>query len=157
MRTVCETGFNAGFSTHLWLAAKPDIHVYSFDIGQLACSRPMAEFITSKYPGRVNITWGDSTKTLPKFMAQNPNIKCDLMVIDGGHIYSVAKQDLMNFYKMASSPLNVVLIDNYPDLRFKNELAHAWDEGVRSGQVAEMFRCHYRTYNQGFSFGRFVL
>lgn len=157
MRTVCETGFNVGYSTHLWLAANPNIHVYSFDIGQLGCSKPMAAFITSKYPGRVNITWGDSTQTMPQFIKDNPDIKCDLMVIDGGHIYSVAKKDRLNFSQMVSGPHNILFIDNYPDFRFKNDLAHAWDEGIRSGQVAELFRCHYTTYKQGFSFGRFVV
>ena len=30
---ICETGFNAGHSTFMWLNVNPDVHVYSFDIG----------------------------------------------------------------------------------------------------------------------------
>ena len=56
IKTVCETGFNAGHSTLAWLAGNMNTHVYSFDLGRHAYSRPMAAHLQAKFPGRLNVT-----------------------------------------------------------------------------------------------------
>ena len=52
VKTICETGFNAGHSTLVWLTAQNNTNVYSFDLGEHEYGRPMADFLSSKFPGR---------------------------------------------------------------------------------------------------------
>ena len=128
-----------------------------FDIGKRKCARPMAKYLTSKYADRLNVTWGDSTETLPQFIKQNPNIRCDIMLIDGGHIFKVAASDMKNFKLMASASKNIIFMDNYPDRRFQNKLSRVWEMEKRKGGLLEIFRCHYKNYKSGFTFGRFMI
>lgn len=155
IHTVCETGFNTGEGTVMWLSAKDSIKVYSFDIGQHSYARKMAAYIHEHFPGRHNITWGDSTKTLPTFSAANHKVKCDLVFIDGGHTYGVALADFNNFANMAYTG-SIVILDNYPDTRlnFMTELGLVWEAKRRTGEIIEIFKCSYgRRRKQGFSVG----
>jgi len=52
VRTVCETGFNAGHSTLTYLVANPNVRVYSFDIGGHDYSRDMAIYLRKRFPNR---------------------------------------------------------------------------------------------------------
>jgi len=61
----------------------------------------------------LNLTWGDSRLTIPAFAEAHPDIKCDIVMVDGGHSASVAKADLMNFAKMAA-PGHLLVIDDTP-------------------------------------------
>ena len=151
VRTVCETGFNAGHSTFLWLQANSKTQVYSFDIGSHGYSRKMAEHIRAAFPGRFNITWGDSTITLPAYRKAHPEVTCDMIVIDGGHTRRVCGSDYENFRKMASSQ-SIVFLDNYPDKRFN--LGNVWERAKIEGEICEMFRCNYWPKKpHGFSVG----
>ncbi len=156
IRTVCETGFNAGHSSFIWLQANPHTYVYSFDLGSHHYGRPIAQYLQRKFPRRLNVTWGDSSETLPAFRRQNPDVTCDLILIDGGHTYDVCKADYDNFIEMAS-PDNIVVLDNYPDKRLGTRtLGDVWEGGKRSGELIEIFQCDYEPRRrQGFSVGRF--
>ena len=55
---------------------------------------------------------GDSTKTLVQFMAEHPDVKCDVISVDGAHSKHFPDKDLNNFKYLANYP-NVVLIDDY--------------------------------------------
>ena len=62
VNTICETGFNAGHGTLQWLTGSDHAHVYSFDIGSHYYTRPMADYLNRTFPGRLHITFGDSTQ-----------------------------------------------------------------------------------------------
>ncbi len=154
VRTVCETGFNAGHSAFTWLQSNSKARLYSFDIGTHAYARPMAEFLKQSFPERFNITWGDSTLTLPEFRKIHPEVTCDLISIDGGHTYKACKSDYENFKKMAHSE-SIVMLDNYPDKRFLKPLGDVWERAKREGEISEIFQCNYWPDKpQGFSVGR---
>lgn len=156
IRTVCETGFNGGHSSFMWLQANPNTTVYSFDIGEHRYSRPMADYLQQRFPGRLTVTWGDSTKTLPAFRKANPAVKCDVISIDGGHTNPVCLSDYNNFRQMASLD-NIILLDNYPDTRlgWMQKLGDVWESAKREGQIIEIFQCNYEPkVPQGFSVGR---
>ena len=159
VKTICETGFNAGHSTFGWLTINPRAKVYSFDIGRHAYSKPMAQHIRRLYPGRFNITWGDSRKTLPEFRRQHVDVLCDLVIIDGGHTTDICKSDLLNFKKMANSD-TVVILDNYPQksAKFVKILGDVWEWAKRNGVISEIFRCHVdrKPHDFGFSVGRYI-
>ena len=134
----------------MWLLANPNAKVYSFDLGYYPCSRPMADYLKNRFPGRFTITFGDSTKTLPIFMRENPDVKCDLISVDGGHTVEVASSDFAHFYHMANSP-NWLMYDNHPD---KYRIGASWEQLKRRGMVTEYFRCQYFTRVHGFTFGQ---
>ena len=158
VKTVCETGFNAGHSTLVWLSAKPDIHVYSFDLGAHAYAKPMAQFVTKRFPGRLRITWGDSKTTLPKFHQEHPDVKCDLAIVDGGHTTAIANADFDNFRQMVNRD-NIVVMDDYPSgvTYFQQGLGAVWEKKKRMYQLLEIFQCSYGAKSmRGFSIG-FIL
>ena len=153
VKTVCETGFNAGHSTLIWLLANPNVKVYSFDLNRHPCTAPMADYIRKRFPDRFTITYGNSTETLPAFRRENPDVKCDMSIADGGHTVPIASSDLENFYQM-STKLNIVFYDNHPD---RYEIGASWELLKRRGLLTEYFRCQYLERNMhGFTFGQYV-
>ena len=52
VRTVCETGFNAGHSTLVYLVSNPDVHVYNFDLGNHEYSQYMADYLGNRFRNR---------------------------------------------------------------------------------------------------------
>lgn len=100
-RTVLEIGFNAGHSTLLFLLANPASSVVCFDLCEHKYTRPCFEFLASRFPGRVELYAGDSLKTVPRFIAENPGRMFDLVHIDGCHEAAVADGDFWNCYGVA--------------------------------------------------------
>lgn len=90
IKTVCETGFNIGHSSLNYLTANGQLVVYSFDLGEHRYALEMSEYMTKKFPGRFFIHFGNSVMSIPEFIRDNPNFKCDFMLVDGGHWYPVA-------------------------------------------------------------------
>ena len=159
VRTVCETGFNAGHSTFTWLSENPHVRVYSFDIGTHKYSRPMAELLSSMFAGRLTLTWGDSKKTLPRFQQQNPDVRCDLIIVDGGHSFEVAQADVNNFRRMANRK-NILVLDDYPTPDYDKQLGPVWEGGKKNKTIKENFRCNYRRFlpiSHGFTVGQYLL
>ena len=159
VKMVCETGFNAGHSSFLWLSTNPQTHVYSFDIGEHKYSQKMAAYLQSQFPGRLNVTWGDSTLTLPEFHRNYPSIKCDLLFIDGGHTISVAQSDFNTFRQMAN-PVHLVMMDDHPALhvtRSDNGPRTVWEEAKLKGTVHELAVCSRHGEMRGVAFGMYLL
>eukprot|EP01012_Entosiphon_sulcatum_P001138 TRINITY_DN10207_c0_g1_i1.p1 TRINITY_DN10207_c0_g1~~TRINITY_DN10207_c0_g1_i1.p1 ORF type:complete len:271 (+),score=32.54 TRINITY_DN10207_c0_g1_i1:23-814(+) len=94
---VCETGFNLGLSSSLWLGANRNSTVYSFDLGRHSYGRRAAAFLNSVFQNRLTVTWGDSSKTISQFRRAHPNVKCDVISVDGGHLIANAYGDLVGF------------------------------------------------------------
>ncbi len=155
VETVCETGFNAGHSTLMWLTTNPKARVYSFDIGSHEYSRPMAQYLAEEFPGRLHVTWGDSTVTLPAFRKAHPEVTCDFLIIDGGHSHEVCQSDYDNFKEMANDK-SIILLDNYPDKRktWQKDLGDVWEQAKQKGEIIEIFQCRYMRVPQGFCVGR---
>lgn len=55
VRTVCETGFNAGYSTSVWLATNPLLKVINFDLPVMEYGASCAEFLQNKFPDRLEV------------------------------------------------------------------------------------------------------
>ena len=133
--TVCETGFNLGHSSLLWLQTNPRVKVFSFDLGIHPYVKPSAEYINQYFPGRLTLIIGDSRETLPRFAKANPNIKCDLFFVDGGHENNVPQSDM--FWAIAmlnkTNTNSRVLIDDLhlPDVR------EVYDLTIKQGLLKE--------------------
>ncbi len=154
-------GFNAGHNTFMWFAADPHLHVYSFDLGEHKYTQPMAEHLQEMFPGRLNITLGDSRKTLPQLYKMNPQIKCDLVVIDGGHKGDVPMRDFENFYPMVDAlSEHLILLDDWPSKSFPN-IDKMWKNVTRSGRARTIAQCNrggrtIRKIQRGLTFGMYA-
>ena len=145
VKTICEVGFNAGHSAISWLAADMKVNLYSFDLGKHDYVRPLAEYVTQRYPGRFQIILGDSRETMPKFIREHPAVKCDIMSIYGAHFDEVIQEDFNNFQKMAN-PKNLLHYDDYPSgatpIRTQ-EMGMTWEMRKQNGKLTELFKCSF--------------
>jgi predicted O-methyltransferase YrrM len=137
IKRIAEIGFHLGFSSYAFLKPKSDITVTSFDIGAHEFVSGAKEIIDRKFPKRHTLILGDSTKTVPEYAAQNPDTKFDLIFIDGGHDYEVAKADLKNM-KSFARPDTLLLIDDLtPWLSWGKGPTQAWMEAIQSGEIIQ--------------------
>lgn len=141
-RLIGEIGFNAGFSSFAFLSAHPDTTVVSFDLGEHGYSRTAKKLIDKKFPGRHTLINGDSTKTVPEYHSEHPDLKFDLVFIDGGHDYDVAKSDVANMRLFCGENTAVVMDDLTPWLSWGEGPYRAWSEALSAGMIRqeEMFK-----------------
>src|SRR5262249_10044507 len=115
---IAETGFNTGVSSRAFLSARPDTTVVSFDIGHHPWVRARKAAIHTVFPRRHELVLGDSRDTLRAYAAKHPGTRFDLVFIDGGHEYDVARADLLNFRAMSHDHTVVVMDDLTPWLEW---------------------------------------
>ena len=159
VKTICEIGFNAGHSTLQWLTGSDDTVVYSFDIGEYDYTRPMAGYLNKTFPGRLHLTFGNSLETVPRFTATNRNVKCDVVVVDGGHTREVGLGDLRNMQVLANMQRHVLVFDDLPSgyAKFLTALGEAWNQMRADGHIVERYACTEQpTKLKGFTVGYYV-
>lgn len=143
-KRIGEIGFNASFSTQTFLSASPDTTVVSFDLLARGYTKVAKKLVDEKFPGRHTLIGGDSTKTVPDFAAKNPDLKFDLVFIDGGHSYEVAMADILNMRKLCTAESAVVIDDLTPWLKWGKGPTKAWNEAIEQGLVRQD-----ELYNEG--------
>lgn len=155
VETVCEIGFNGGHSTAMWLSTKNNIRLFSFDIGDHHYMHNALQFINFKFPGRLNLTLGNSLTTVPEFVSHNPGLVCDLLHVDGGHMGDVPARDLVNMRGLAGSHSIVVMDDINCQMDFCLDPQKAWDHAKATGLIEEL-DCARSKY-KGWCVGRYLL
>lgn len=153
---ICETGFNLGHSSFNYLTANEKAIVHSFDLGKHAYAHKMSDYLKTLFPTRFFIHFGDSTKTIPEFIRNNSGFQCDLMFVDGGHVYPVALADIKNFAKIANLKENIISFDDYPT-DWGKSFGKAWDDVIKQGILKEFMRCTFQNIvgrQRGFTIGR---
>ncbi len=61
------------------------------------------------------MTFGDSRQSISEFYKSHPDIRCDVIVIDGGHLDDVPAADIKNFRQFVDvNKQHTVLIDDFP-------------------------------------------
>jgi predicted O-methyltransferase YrrM len=101
-----EIGFNAGFSTVLFLMSNPELKMTCVDIGLHRYTVPCYEQIKRDFGDRVNLLVGDSVEVVPTIQD-----KFDLIHIDGGHGLYVAERDICNTFRLLQSPSIIIMDD----------------------------------------------
>jgi len=134
IKDVMEIGFNSGFSTLLMLLTNPNMRISCFDLGEHQYTIPCYENLKKTFGDRINITIGDSTKTL-----QNVNDNYDLIHIDGGHSTEVANSDIINSYRLSKRG-TILIMDDYD---FPN-LHNLWDDYIIKYNLKKL---HINIYN----------
>lgn len=155
---ILEIGFNAGHSSDFFLS-NSDASVISFELGT---DNPVVysakEYMDLTYPGRHMIIYGDSRKTIPIFSSSYPE-KFDILFIDGGHEYEVARDDLANCKELADKDTILIMDDtNYiPEniMSWSEGPTRAWKEAVAAGEVIELGHDEY-CKGRGMSWGKYL-
>jgi predicted O-methyltransferase YrrM len=135
VKRIAEIGFCLGHSSDVYLSSRPDISLVSFDMIYYWYNDAGRHYIDSKYPGRFLLFKGDSLRTVPEFIRNNPGVNFDLIIIDGGHEYRVALQDIINMERLAR-PDTILIMD---DTAFE-PVNRAWNECIKNGLVEELER-----------------
>lgn len=138
VHTVLEIGFNAGHSSYVFLEARPDVQVVSFDLGEHAYVSAAKDFIDKKFPGRHQLVLGDSTVTVPQYRQTYPEALFDLAFVDGGHDYEVAIADLRNCQQLVARNGLVVMDDLLPWKTWGIGPTRAWAEVAQEGLVTSL-------------------
>lgn len=136
-KIIGEVGFNAGYSSYIFLQSYPNSRVVSFDIGEWDYVQSAKDFIDKKFPGRHTLIIGDSRNTIPEYSKNNPGTTFDIVFIDGGHTYDVAKADLLNMQILSNSQTSLVMDDIIPWREFGKGPTRAWTEMIGDGLVIQ--------------------
>jgi predicted O-methyltransferase YrrM len=136
--TYLEIGVRRGHSMAMVAAHAPECSIYGFDLwirDYAALDNPGEEFVRAQLPrvgyhGRMELTCGDSARTVPAFFAQHPDLFFDLVTVDGDHSARGARTDLENVLPRLTIGGLLVFDDlanqSHPELR------RVWQETVVS-------------------------
>jgi len=157
---IMEIGFNAGHSAEIFLKHNPSATLLSFDLGLHRYIGLAKRYIDITYPGRHKLIIGDSTEMIPHFIENNTDTKFDIIFIDGGHQYEIAKQDLDNCFKLAHKDTIVILDDTIFTRGWEQEYTigptQTWTEHLLENTIIELESKDY-CFGRGMSWGKYTM
>jgi hypothetical protein len=156
---VMEIGFNAGHSAEVFLENNKTLNLTSFDIGWHNYVSVAKEYIDTTYPDRHTLILGDSRITIPQYILNNKDKKFDVIFIDGGHDYEIAKADLENCFHLAHENTIVILDDTIFTEGFQYIFnigpTNAWLDQLHQKKILELNRKEYCS-GRGMSWGKYL-
>jgi predicted O-methyltransferase YrrM len=156
---VMEIGFNAGHSAEVFLKNNKDLTLTSFDLGSHDYVTTAKQYIDFTYSYRHNLIIGDSRVTIPDYLKNN-NTKFDVIFIDGGHEYDIAKSDLENCFYLAHKETIVAIDDTIYTPGWEQGYTigptKAWIENLNENKIIELYRGDY-CIGRGMSWGKYVM
>jgi predicted O-methyltransferase YrrM len=157
---VMEIGFNAGHSAEVFLQNNKFLTLTSFDLGSHNYVMTAKKYIDATYPNRHNLILGDSRTTIPIYSKNNKDIKFDIIFIDGGHNYEIAKADMENCFHLAHKDTIVILDDTIFTQGWEKEYTigptRTWIEHLQQNKIVELNRKDYCN-GRGMSWGKYIL
>jgi len=141
---ICQTGFNYGTSAFAFLCSG-QARLFSWDLGDHDYVQKSGELIQENFPKRHTLILGDSTQTLKEAASKAPHPdllkKCDIVFVDGGHNFGIAKADIYNFKELAK-PGALLLVDDCGQRektgsRQQHRVTRAFDLAVTENLVTE--------------------
>jgi len=155
---MMEIGFNAGHSAEVFLQNNKDLTLTSFDLGIYDYIKPAKEYIDSTYPNRHTLILGDSRITIPIYLQIKKDAKFDIIFIDGGHHYEIAKADMENCFHFAHKDTIVILDDTIFTKCWEEEWTigptRTWIEHLQQNKIIELNKKEYCS-GRGMSWGKY--
>lgn len=159
IENVMEIGFNAGHSAEIFLQNN-NVSLTYFDLGAHDYVSTAKEYIDMIYPNRHTLILGDSTKTIPDYIENNKHTKFDIIFIDGGHDYEIAKADMENCLHLAHENTILVLDDTMFTEGWKQHYTlgptRTWTEHLEQDKIIELARKDYYS-GHGMSWGKYKI
>jgi predicted O-methyltransferase YrrM len=158
--SVMEIGFNAGHSAEVFLENNSSLTLTSFDLCEHKYVHTGKKYIDKTYPNRHVLITGDSTISIPSYINNNKNKKFDVIFIDGGHEYDIAKSDLENCFQLAHKDTIVAIDDTIYTPGWEQGYTigptKAWIENLNENKIIELYREDY-CIGRGMSWGKYVM
>jgi hypothetical protein len=99
---IAEIGFNGGQSADHFFSLCKNLKIFvAFDLNCYPCTQHAVEYFYKTYEKRFVFVPGDSLVTVPELGQRFPDLKFDLIYIDGCHHFEWALGDIVNAKKMA--------------------------------------------------------
>jgi predicted O-methyltransferase YrrM len=157
---IMEIGFNAGHSAEIFLKNNSTLKLLSFDLGKHDYVNIGKKYIDNTYPNRHTLILGNSLETVPEYIKSNKDKRFDVIFIDGGHSYKIAKSDIENCLNLAHKDTLVILDDTI----FIEEWVRTYNKGptkiwlelLNSKKVIEFGRKHYKA-GKGMVWGKYII
>jgi predicted O-methyltransferase YrrM len=155
-----EIGFNAGHSAEVFLQNNKDLILTSFDLGDHDYVTTAKEYIDTTYPNRHTLILGNSKTSIPIYLKNNKETKFDIIFIDGGHDYDIAKADMENCFHLAHKDTIVILDDTIFTKGWEQSWTigptRTWLEHLEQNKIIELTRKDY-CYGRGMAWGKYIL
>lgn len=144
---IAEIGFRSGRSADLFLSAREQISVVSFDVASSPYLEEGKEYVDARYPGRHVLIQGDSLQSIRSYAKEHPEETFDLIFINAGEDYSAAWHGLYNM-KMLSHSGTVLVMNDAAQLSASHR---AWMRALRTKLVVQrrQFSAKERSWIQG--------
>jgi hypothetical protein len=118
------------------------------------------KFVQHRYPRRHSLILGDSTVTVPAYRELPGAVgQFDVVFIDGGHSYDVARADLRNCREYADENTILIFDDvvtaSEADRPYNVGPTAVWNEHVANGEIVEE-RIVPLGRRRGFAIGKFA-
>ncbi len=102
LQKIAEIGFNGGHSAEHFFTHCNHLKFFAaFDLNAYPYTRHAVEYFHQKHPHRFLFVPGDSLVTVPEIHQKAPNLKFDLIYIDGCHSFEWVLNDILNVGKLA--------------------------------------------------------
>ncbi len=90
------------------------------------------------------VTFGDSRHSISEFHKSHPDVRCDVVVIDGGHYDDVPAADMKNFRQLVDvNKQHIVLVDDFPThYAWAVAIEIGWRDAEIAGHVTTVRQCN---------------
>jgi hypothetical protein len=142
VETICEIGFNTGYSALFMALQNSKARFIEFDIFYHNYTALALSALQELLPNRDILgIGGDSSISVTRFHRMFPEIRCNLLFIDGGHSTRSIRSDLESMSILANRSYHRVLVDDTP---YGNNIFEEYQRFVTVNQSEDSSRSMYR-------------